>query len=135
MTDKSKLTNRQIRGRVEKSTKEFMTAARKFLATKAGGNEVPPEWEISLLMLETYYKEFLELTYRIDELDSLTIVGRYGEVANPILGVRDKACARLESLLKQMGMTMKSGINLGVTDAKPEESVLDKYMKSKIEKR
>lgn len=130
-----KLTNRQIKGRVEKKTKEFMDSARKFLAIKAGGQEVPPEWEMSVMMLETYYKEFLELTMRIDELESLTIIGRYGETPNPILAVRDKAATRLESLMKQMGMTMKSAINLNVVEPKKEQSVLEKYLDKKIEKR
>ncbi len=130
-----KLTDEEIISEVEKKTKKFMKAARAFLATKAGSTEVPVEWEVSVIMLETYYKEFLELTMRIEQLDSLTIKGRYGDAPNPILQVRDKSATRLESLLKQMGMTMKSAINLNVVDPKKEESVLTKYMKGKVEVR
>ena len=130
-----KLTDEEIISEVEKKTKKFMKAARAFLATKAGSTDVPVEWEVSVIMLETYYKEFLELTMRIEQLDSLTISGRYGEAPNPILQVRDKSATRLESLLKQMGMTMKSAINLNVVDPKKEESVLTKYMKGKVEVR
>lgn len=130
-----KLTDEQITLEVEKRTKKFMKAARAFLATKAGSTEVPVEWEVSVIMLQTYFEEFLHLTMRIEQLDSLTIKGRYGEAPSPLLAVRDKAATRLESMLKQMGMTMKSAINLNVVDPKKEESVLSKYMKGKIEER
>ena len=136
MAKKSKkMSDEEIISEVDKRTKKFMKAARAFLATKAGSTEVPVEWEVSVIMLETYYREFLELTMRIEQLDSLTITGRYGETPNPILQVRDKSATRLEILLKQMGITMKSAINLNVVDPKKEESALEKFMKGKVEVR
>ena len=130
-----KLTDEQIRKKVDLKAKKFMKSAEKFLATKAGGTEVPVEWEVSIIMLESYYREFLELTLRIEQLDSLTIQSRYGEAPNPILTVRDRAAARLESLLKQMGMTMKSSVSMGTVEPQRESTPLDTFLKKQIEKR
>ena len=130
-----KLTDEQIRKKVDLKAKKFMKSAEKFLATKAGGTEVPVEWEVSTIMLESYYREFLELTLRIEQLDSLTIQSRYGEAPNPILTVRDRAAARLESLLKQMGMTMKSSVSMGTVEPQREITPLDTFLKKQIEKR
>ena len=130
-----KMTDEQIRKKVDLKAKKFMKSAEKFLATKAGGTEVPVEWEVSTIMLESYYREFLELTLRIEQLDSLTIQSRYGEAPNPILTVRDRAAARLESLLKQMGMTMKSSVSMGTVEPQRESTPLDTFLKKQIEKR
>ena len=139
MKKTDKLTNEEIRAQVEKNSKRFMKAVRTFLATKAGSTEVPVEWEMSIIMLETYYKEFLELTLRIEQMDSLTVTNRYGEVPHPILTVRDRSAARLESILKQLGLTLKSGISLNVVEAQKSESPLDKFLNKqngkKVEKR
>lgn len=131
------MTDEQIKKKVDLRAKKFMRSANKFLATKAGSDEVPVEWEVSLIMLETYFKEFYELTIRIEQLDKLTIQGRYGEAPNPILTVRDRAAARLESLLKQMGMTMKSAFNMDAIEPQKEETPLDVFLKKQtnVEKR
>lgn len=135
MKKDTKLTDEEIRKIVDTNAKKFMKAARKFLAAKSGGTDVPTEWEISMIMLETYYKEFLHLTIKIEQLDSLTIQSRYGEAPNPILTVRDRAAARLESLLKQMGMTMKSSVSMGAVEPQREITPLDTFLKKQIEKR
>lgn len=129
------MTDEQIKKKVEKDTKKFIKAAEKFLAEKAGLDEVPIEWGVSLIMLESYYRDFLELVLRIQELPSITFKGRYGEQPSPLLGARDKAAIRLESLLKEMGMTMKSGVKMKVVEAQKAESPLDQFIKGKIEKR
>lgn len=117
----------------QKKTKELMKAVKKFLATKAGNENgnIPDEWQISVLMLQSYAYEFFELTYRIDALPCLTIKGRYGETPNPILAVRDKAAQRLESLLKQMGLTMKSSFQMGAVEPQVAESPLDAFLSKK----
>lgn len=124
--------------RIDKKTKEFMKSARSFLLAKAGGVEIPAEWELSIYMLEIYFKQFLELNEEISAMDTILVQSKYGLIVSPLCSARDKAAVRLESLMKQMGMTMKSGKQLGATDIKKEESPLDLYLKSqnqKIEKR
>lgn len=132
MADGKKLTEDEIRSKVDRQTKKFMKSARQFLATKAGG-EVPPEWELSLTMLEAYYRQFIELNTQISQMDSLLINGRYGPAPSPLLACRDKASLRLESMMKEMGITLKSGLRLNVVEAKKEETALDRFLKSKAE--
>lgn len=129
-----KLTDRQIRNRVDKEVEKFIGAARAFLSTKGGG-EVPVEWELSLTMLEAYYRQFSELNLQISQLDSLIENGKYGPRPSCLLAVRDKAAVRLESLMKEMGLSMKSAIKLNVVEPKREESPLDAYLKKQAEKR
>lgn len=124
--------------KIEKKTKEFIKSARAFLLAKAGGIEIPAEWELSIYMLEIYFKQFLELNEEISAMDSLLVQSKYGMIVTPLCSARDKAAVRLESLMKQMGMTMKSGKQIGSTDIKKEESPLDTFLKAqngKIEKR
>lgn len=128
--EQAKKDDEELKKEVVKKTKAFMKNCRTFLATKTGGEEVPPELELSLMMLESYFKEFLELTARIEKLDKLTITGRYGETPNPILNVRDKAAARLESLLKQTGLTARTQQQMGFNKPEKEGSALEKWMES-----
>ena len=132
--EKKKLSQDQINRKVDKEVKKFMKAARDFLATKGGG-EVPPEWELSLTLLEGYYRQYMEINYHISNLDSLIFNGRYGPMPSPLLSVRDKASVRLEAIMKEMGLSMKSAIKMNVVEPKKEESVLDKYMKGQVERR
>lgn len=120
----------ETRKKVNSKVAKFMKAAREFAKKKAGADEVPAEWEISLLMLEVYFKEFLELSERIDSLPSLTVVGRYGETPHPMLAVRDKAAMRLEALLKQTGLTIMSAKSVMQMGEKEEvkQSALDKFL-------
>jgi hypothetical protein len=123
-----KLTN------VEKKTKKFMRVVRDFLASKNGG-EVAPEWECSLLMLETYYSQFLRLTEEIDQLDSIIEMGRYGAQPSPLLKARDTTAIRLEALMKVLGLTLKSALSMDIAEPVIEESPLESFVKNKIEKR
>lgn len=118
----------------EKATKKFMKNVRDFLASKNNG-EVPPEWECSLMLLETYYKQFVQINEEIEKLPSLVVDSRYGSVPSPLLACRDKAAMRLEQSMKEMGITFKAAAKLNVVKPKEEESALDVYLKKKIEKR
>ena len=119
-----------IKRKVDKETKKFMKAAREFLATKGGGS-IRPEWELGLTLLECYFRQFYEVNLEISRLDSLLVDSRYGPQPSPLLACRDKASVRLEALMKEMGMSLKSALKLNVVDAKKEESALDKFLKAK----
>ena len=127
-----KLSNEEIRSKVDRMTKKFMKSICEFLAVKGGGS-VRPEWELSITLLEAYYRQFCELNLQISQLDSFVCDSRYGLVPHPLLSCRDKASVRLEALMKEMGITLKSGIKLNVVEAKKEESVLDRYLKGKMD--
>ena len=120
--------------RVNRETKKFMTSVKKFLTVKGGGS-IPTEWSLSILLLETYYKQFLMATYQLEETDSLLVESRYGLVENGLLKIQSRAATRLEKQMSELGLSLKAGSKLGVTEPKKEESVLEKYMKGKIEKR
>jgi len=128
--EQAKKDDEDLKKEIQKRTKSFMKSCRTFLAEKTGSEEVPPELELSLMMLESYFKEFMELTARIDKLDKLTITGRYGETPNPILAVRDKAAARLESLMKATGLTVRTQQQMGFNKPEKEGSALEKWMES-----
>lgn len=119
---------------IEKKTKKFMKSVKAFLASKSGG-VVPAEWECSLMLLEEYYKQFVALTEEIDKLDSMVTMSRYGNQPHPLLGARDKAAIRLESLMKSLGLTMKSALSMDIAEPVVEESPLESFVKGRIEKR
>ena len=120
--------------KIRKKVNKFMQSVNNFLKSKNGGT-VPGEYECSLLLLETYYEQFLELTEEINSLDSFTIVGRYGPAPSPLLGARDKASMRLESLMKELGLTLKAQAKLDIVEPQKDESALESFIKGKIEKR
>ena len=131
----------EYKRKAERQTKKFMKAARAFLATKLTGSsdgQIPDEFELNLILLESYYKQFIMLDLEINDLESLVIEGRYGPLVNPICNARDKACVRLESLIKQLGLSLESGKQIGSIEISKKESALDKFFaenNSKIEKR
>lgn len=132
---KRKLTEEELKeNKVERKVKSFMKVVRKFLASKNGG-ELAPEWECSLLMLETYYNQFIRLSEEIDGLDSIIEKGRYGYQPSPLLKARDTAAVRLEALMKQLGLTLKSALTMDIAEPVIEDSPLDKFIQDKIEKR
>lgn len=128
LSEKEKRDNK-----VKKQVSKFMDSVRLFLTNKSGG--VAPEWECSLMLLETYYNQFLQMNEEIDELDSLIVESRYGSVPHPLLAARDKAAIRLESMLKQVGCTFKEAARLDIVEPVSEESPLEAFVKNKIEKR
>lgn len=120
--------------RVTKQVKKFMKSVKDFLMAKNGG-KIPPEWGCSLMMLETYYSQFIRLTYEIDGLPSLIEMTRYGAAPSPLLKARDTTAVRLESLMKAFGLTMKSAMGMEIVEPVVEESPLESFVKNKIEKR
>lgn len=134
------MTKEEIKKYTDKSTRKFMKSVKAFLATKAGNynGEIPAEWECSIMLLEAYYRQFMELDMTIQDLDSVIVEGRYGPTVSPLCTARDKASCRLEALMKEMGLSMKSAIKLNVVEPQKEESALEKFMAKKnkgVEKR
>lgn len=123
--------------KAERQTKAFMKSARAFLATKLTGSpdgHIPDEFELNLILLEAYYKAFVQLNLEIDDMESIVIIGKYGPQVSPLCAARDKACVRLESLMKQMGLTLKAGKVLGTTEVKKKESPLDVFLQKQNER-
>lgn len=123
--------------RADRLTKQFMKSAKEFLATKLTGSpsgKIPDEFELNLILLESYYKTFIMLNLQINDLDSVVIMGKYGWQAHPLLQIRDRACVRLESLMKQLGLTLKAGRLIGTTEVKKEETALDAFLRQKTNK-
>ena len=121
--------------RADRMTKQFMKSAKSFLATKLTGNpngKIPDEFELNLILLESYYKTFIMLNLQINDMDSVVIMGKYGWQAHPLLQIRDRACVRLESLMKQLGLTLKAGKLIGTTEVQKEETPLDAFLKTKV---
>ena len=132
---KRKLTEEEIKeNKVERKVKSFMKVVRKFLASKNGG-DVAPEWECSLMMLETYYNQFIRLSQEIDKLDSIIEDSRYGKQPSPLLKARDATAVRLEALMKALGLTLKSALTMDIAEPIQVESPLEAFVKNKIEKR
>lgn len=130
-----KLTDKEKRQRkIKRQADEFMKTVDEFLKKKNNGS-VPTEWGCCLMLLRTYYEQFIALTLAINDLDDLVFTGRYGPQPSPLLTARDKASLRLESLMSELGLTMKAASKLDIIEPVSEESPLDKYAKSKIEKR
>ena len=130
-----KLTEKELQDKqVNKRVKEFMKVVKDFLASKNGG-EVAREWQLSLDMLEVYYRQFWQLTYEIDSLDSLIETTRYGKAPSALLSARDKTAVRLDSLMKSLGLTLKSALTMEIVEPVAEESPLETFVKNKIEKR
>ena len=53
--------------KVDKRVKKFMKSVRAFLVEKSGS--VRPEWECSLLLLETYLEEFMVFSIELEKLE------------------------------------------------------------------
>ena len=120
--------------KVNRQTNDFMKAVKEFLTVKGGG-EIPTEWSLSLLLLETYYKQFLLATYQLEDTETLLVESRYGLVENGLLKIQSRAATRLEKQMTELGLSLKAGAKLGVTEPKKEESPLDKFLKGNVEKR
>ena len=120
--------------KTKKQVKKFMKAVNAYLAEKSGG-KVEKAWGCSLMLLETYYEQFITLSCEIEGLDSLVVDSRYGVVPHPLLAARDKAAIRLESLMKATGSTFKEAAKLDIVETVQEESPFDAFIKNKVEKR
>ena len=134
MEEKVKDTNKS-KANIDKKVKKFMKSVREFLKNKSGG-AVPPEYECSLLILETYFEQFLILNAEIKELPSIIEDSRYGKTTTPLLAARDKASMRLEAAMKELGLTLKAQAKLDIVEpSKVELNPLESFMNKKIEKR
>ena len=120
--------------KTEKQVKKFMKSVNEYLAEKSGG-KVEKAWGCSLMLLEEYYRQFISLTFEINNLESLVVPSRYGDVPHPLLAARDKSAIRLESLMKATGLTFKEATKMDIVETVAEESPLDMFVKNKIEKR
>ena len=61
---------------------------------------------------------------------------KYGKVINPLIGARDAAARRLESMMGNLGLHLKSAIKLDVAEVETEESPLQTFLSSgAVEKR
>lgn len=126
-----KLTEEQkTKNRIERETATYMEGVREFLR-KANNGEIPLEYNLSLLMLEEYYKQLLIFNAEVAKLDGNYVVDtRYGKQPNAILKARDATIQKLDMIQKQLGLTFNSQIKLKIKDTKHvEESPLEKLMK------
>jgi len=127
-----KLTEEQkTKNRIERNVQTYMEDVREFLK-KANNGTIPLEYNLSLLMLEEYYKQLLVFNEEVAKLDgNYVTASRYGLVPNPILKARDATVQKLDLLQKQLGLTFNSQIKLKIKDTKPvEESVFENLMKN-----
>lgn len=128
-----KLTEKELKDKkITKRVDEFMKDTRRFLESKNGG-QVDPTWEMSLYMLETYYREFVRLNLEIDELPSIIEKTRYGFAPSPLLTARNATAVRLESIAKSLGLTLKSALTMNIAEPVKEESALEAFVKNKME--
>lgn len=127
-----KLTEEEkSKNKAQRETKKFIESVQEFLKEKNGG-QLETVWNASLLLLASYYEQYIILDEEIKRLPSLVYMGKYGLVPSPLLTCRDKACARLESLMKELGISFKSSVKLNLTSPKEEESPLEKFAKNKM---
>ena len=123
------------KGYITRKTNKFMESVKNFLKKKSGG-DIPDEWEASLMILEEYYKLFMQLTMEIEKLDSFLVPSKYGQIISPLIGARDSAARRLESMMGNLGLTLKSAIKLDVAEVEVSDSPLESFLNgNNIEKR
>lgn len=117
-----KLTEEQkTKNRIERNVQTYMEDVREFLK-KANQGTIPLEYNLSLLMLEEYYKQLLVFNAEVAKLDGNYVTqSRYGLVPNPILKARDATVQKLDLLQKQLGLTFNSQIKLKIKDTKHVE--------------
>lgn len=131
---KQKLSEEEkTKNRIERETAKYMEGVRVFLR-KANNGEIPPEYNCSLLMLESYYKQFLVFNDEIDKLDSYIVDTRYGKQPNALLKARDTTVQKLDMILKALGCTFKTQVSMKILETKPlDESPLEQLLKGNME--
>lgn len=124
-----KITKRSetAKEKAKKKTKKFMKAVEAFMVEKNGGY-IPNEWKAMLELLEVYYEQFIAISLEVEDLDTLLIQTRYGINVTPLLAAEYKASQRLESILKQCGLTLKEAKKMEIIEPKKKQSALDKFM-------
>lgn len=123
-----------IKKKIERETNKFLKDVRTFITQKNSG-QIPPEWSMSIKMLETYYRQFLQTTYELEALDSVICDSRYGPQPHPLLKVQNTAAVRLEKMMSELGLSMKSAVKLDIAKPVVEESPLEAFVKGKVERR
>lgn len=131
MPSKKLTEEEKTKNRIARETSAYMESVREFLR-KANNGELPLEYNLSLLMLEEYYKQLLIFNAEVAKLDGNYVTeSRYGLVPNAILKARDATVQKLDMLQKQLGLTFNSQIKLKLKDTKPvEENVFEKLLKN-----
>ena len=121
----------KIKNKIDRDTAVYMEGVREFLR-KANNGDIPLEYNLSLLMLEEYYKQLLVFNAEVAKLDGDYVVQtRYGLQPNAILKARDMTVQKLDMIQKQLGLTFNSQIKLKLKDTKPvEENVFEKLLKN-----
>ncbi len=120
--------------KLSNETKKFMRNVTKFIEEKNEG-KVPAEWEALLGMLENFYEQYIKASEELLGLDSLTVASRYGVVPHPLLKIQREAAIQVQKLCSEFGLSMKQAQKMKIVEPKAEESVLEKYVKGKVEKR
>lgn len=115
-------------------TKKFMRNVMKFLESKNGGT-IPPEWDALLDMLQNFYEQYVRASNELLSVDSLTVDSRYGPQPHPLLKIQAQASMQVQKLCAEFGLSMKQAQKLKVVEPPKEETVLDKFMKGKVETR
>jgi len=126
-----KLTKQEnAKNRIERETNKYMQSVETFLQAANNGT-IPPEYQCSLMMLKSYYKQFLIFSDEIDQLDSYIVDTRYGKQPNAILKARDTTVQKLDIILKSLGLTFKEQTKMKIVDVKPiEENPLEDFLKN-----
>lgn len=126
-----KLTPQEnMKNRAERETKKYMKSVYKFLRKNNDG-KIPNEYNCSLLMLESYYKQLLIFNYEIENLDSYIVDTRYGKQPNALLKARDTTVQKLDVMLKALGLTFKEQTNMKIVQIKPtEDNPLQDFLKN-----
>lgn len=115
-------------------TKKFMRNVTKFIEEKNEG-KVPAEWEALLGMLQNYYEQYIKATNELLSSDSLIVDSRYGPQPHPLLKIQANASIQVQKLCSEFGLSMKQAQKMKIVEPKAEESVLEKYVKGKVEQR
>lgn len=116
--------------RIDRETKKYMESVYEFLKKNNDG-QIPPEYNCSLLMLKSYYKQLLIFNDEIDHLDSYIVDTRYGKQPNALLKARDTTVQKLDLMLKALGLTFKEQTNMKIVQIKPtEDNPLQDFLKN-----
>lgn len=129
----NKILSDKRRKKAERATDKFMKCVEDSLKNKMGGI-IPPEWQMSLQLLEQYYTQWLMVSFELQELDSFIVSNAMGTLLeHPLVSMQNKFSIRLEKMMSEMGLTMKSAKQLQVVEPKKAESSLDKFLKAQAD--
>ena len=120
--------------RVQTKVNKYIKTTEEFLRKKNNG-EINPEWMLSIEMLKQYLIQFFLISEEINNLDSMVTTSRYGSVPHPLLACRNQTYSKLLSIMKELGLTLKSQSTMKLVAPSAEESPLENFVKGKIEKR